>query len=259
MENVLCIHRTFLSFNSNTKKIILLRISILIVLYFYVAAELTKKFFKLLFHQHFEIFLYMFTYFNLLALLSFVALTTSVYRANSFETLVSQIEHAHKFCSIGHIYRKSMQKLTKITILSLAFLVLNLVVSIMSFLFIDFSQMSKLGVLKTSKSMLLNCLIPWHEFSLFVELLIFSVFVRIVTLTLRHVNVTCKLFLEDVRSQKNNANAVRLLCHEFHKKLDEIVLVYRKLGICCYELHLCFGVQVDFTFLCVHLKYGRCL
>lgn len=250
MENILCIYRNYSLFTSNTRKLIVLRLLFLTIVYVYTLVGHTMFNIRAHLYRNSVICIYFINYGLLLHTLTFLSFFNSIYRKKSFNNLLKLLNLTHKYCNYCDTYRKSLKRLTRRSIYFALFLFFNLIISILSLLRLGFYH-RHYNVTGYMQIVMNAILFPWQEFRFLIELILFSVIMEIIALVLKHVNSKLSLFLKNLQSTKD-INVIQQRCHKFRRTFEEIVVMYKRIATCSFELKKCFSLQVKFSAL-IHL------
>lgn len=245
IENVLCIYRNYSFLRFNMKKLIVLRLTFVTIFYIYTFIEFIKYIFTINFNKDVLTRMYFVNYCVLLYSLSFESIFNSIHKRKSFKNLHKLLYYVHNYCNSGDVYRKSHKKLTLWSIYSVLFLLLNFIISVLNLLRLGLADISSRDPMECFKKVAYACLFPLHEFRFLVELLLFNVIIKMITLSLKHVNAKLSLFVTQIRDV-DDVEVIQQKCNQFQKTLEEIAIIYERVAICSTELQKCFSVQVKF-------------
>lgn len=248
-ENFHCVHRNYSSLSKVSKRIVLLCVCFVIVLYVFTTFELMLcqcRFFKT-----------SFTCFIIVAKSFIITVATSIIIVNgiryseAYKNFGIKMDQMHDYCKDNISYRKSMKGLLVLFLfLAASWALLNL------FLYYD-KITNALGLI-AYKSMFTyfwklteSFIVMSQESCVTLEFHVFIFLVRMMVIFLNVMKVNLTTILKKLERSEDGLHSISYF--ELRKDLRKWAAAYDIIAVCCDDLKTLFGIQVT-KILDFHLK-----
>lgn len=240
IEKFLCIHRNYTSLCKVLKKLTLLRVGFVIILYVVVVSlEFMNKCRPT---QDALACLIMRVYSILSTAVTLVAVVNGIGYAGSYKVFSIKMHEVHEYCKDNVSYKKSMLYLLILVLMLSALYIAIYLWACLGIITQALGQPASNGIYNFFWNVIESSIVTWREFRFAMEFYVFIILIRIMVICLNVMKFNLKTTLKSLEDVEDGLDDINYF--ELRRDLRKWTAAYNCIALCCDDLKKFYGMQV---------------